>query len=95
MLNKIIEEENSKSIKMKEELLTNISKYLNNFTNVQTASLKNSFGKVYDSIKENVDYILFFFARPDCKLSRNIYLYLTLKYLLNCVERLISQLLRV
>ncbi|CAB4391173.1 unnamed protein product [Rhizophagus irregularis] len=57
MLNKIIEEENSKSIKMKEELLTNISKYLNNFTNVQTASLKNSFGKVYDSIKENVDSI--------------------------------------
>jgi hypothetical protein len=60
MLNKIVEEENSKAILMKEELLTNISTYLNNYTNVQTESLKNSFGKVYDSIKENVDYILFF-----------------------------------
>lgn len=59
LLDKIIEEENSKSILMKEELLTNISTYLNNFTNVQTESLKKSFGKVYDSIKENVDYILF------------------------------------
>ncbi|GBC08689.1 hypothetical protein RclHR1_08300005 [Rhizophagus clarus] len=83
LLTKIIEEANSRMVLMREELLTNISTYistnLNNFTNVQAESLKSSFGKVHDSIKENVDYILFFLLEQICRFSTNVLLCLTLK----------------
>ena len=44
---------------MKEELLTNISSYLNNFTKARTDSLKNAFETVHGSIQMSVNDILY------------------------------------
>jgi hypothetical protein len=45
---------------MKEELLAHISKYLGNFTNAQTDSLKKSIETVHDSIQTSVNDILLY-----------------------------------
>ena len=92
-MTKIIEKENSEVMHMKEELLTNISAYLNNFTRTQTESRKNAFETVHDSIQMSVNDILSILLEINY-IRTNIYIILNLKYPLDYVGRQILQRLR-